>query len=63
MPIQNISPKDSSDNKSQEVPHWIFNVISIEVALKIICLQHPFAKYLKMSKYLMLDTERYNNKI
>ena len=45
------------------MPHWIFSAISIEVPLKIICLHHPFARYFKMLKYVVLDTERYNNKI
>ena len=43
--------------------YWIFSAISIEVPLKIICLHHPFARYFKMSKYVVLDTERYNNKM
>ena len=39
------------------------SAISIEVPLKIICLHHRIARYFNMSKYVMLDTERYNNKI
>ena len=39
------------------MPYWILSAISI------ICLHDPFARYFKMSKYVVLDTERYNNKI
>ena len=45
------------------MPHWIFSAISIEVPFKIIFLYHPFARYFKISKFVVLDTERYNNKI